>query len=338
MYPNIPIWLSVIFVLVGLVVLAWSADLFVKSASTVAHALGISPFVIGMIIIGFGTSAPELCVSALSGVSGHSDLSLGNAYGSSIFNIACILGIAALIRPLAVKAAVVYVAVPALVAISVFSCLLVGLGSGFSRTDGILQLVVFLVLLPLYCWFDQKTKSSDNSKSATESVAETQEVTKSKSVGFAWLCLFVGLSLLVGSSHILVWGSVDVARALGVSELLIGLTIVAGGTSLPELASAVASARRGEHEFVLGNIIGSNFFNTLAVVGLAGAISPFKNISPYIISRDMPVLVALSLSIGFFGFNRRNPRAGGTVGRLYGAIWLLAFLAYMGLTIAQELR
>ena len=338
MYPNIPIWLSIIFVLVGLVVLAWSADLFVKSASTVAHALGISPFVIGMIIIGFGTSAPELCVSALSGFSGHSDLSLGNAYGSSIFNIACILGIAALIRPLAVKAAVVYVAVPALVAISVFSCLLVGMGNGFSRMDGVLQLVVFLVLLPLYCWFDQKTKSSDDSKSDGESGADAHEVVESKSVGLAWLCLVIGLLLLVGSSHVLVWGSVDVARELGVSELLIGLTIVAVGTSLPELASAVASARRGEHEFVLGNIIGSNFFNTLAVVGLAGAISPFKNISPYIISRDMPVLVALSLSIGFFGFNRRKPRAGGTVGRLYGAIWLLVFLAYMGVTIAQELR
>ena len=336
MYPDIPNLLSVVLVTVGLVVLAWSADLFVKSASTVAHAMGISPFVIGMVVIGFGTSAPELCVSALSGLSGHSGLSLGNAYGSDIFNIACILGIAALIRPLAVKPAVVYAAVPALVAISVFSCLLVGMGDGVSRIDGVLQLVAFAVLLPLYCWFDQKTRSADVSRPVEPGA---QGVSKSaEPVGRAWMLLAVGLLLLVGSSHILVLGSVDIARALGVSELLIGLTIVAVGTSLPELASAVASARRGEHEFVLGNIIGSNFFNTLAVVGLAGAISPFKDVSPYIILRDMPVLVVLSLSIGLFGFNRRDPRSSGTVGRFYGAIWLLAFLIYMGVTIAQELR
>ena len=338
MYPDIPVWLSCLFVLGGLAMLAWSADLFIKSASVVAHALGISPFVIGMIVIGFGTSAPELCVSALSGMTGHSDLSLGNAYGSSIFNIACILGIAALIRPLTVKPAIVYVAVPALVAISIFSCSLVGMGNGFSRTDGVLQLIVFAILLPLYCWFDQKTKSSGEAKTEPKPGAAPPDDKRPKSIAIAWLLLVVGLLFLVGSSHVLEWGSVDMARALGVSELLIGLTIVAVGTSLPELASAVASARRGEHEFVLGNIIGSNFFNTLAVVGLAGAISPFKNISPYIMYRDMPVLVALSLSIGFFGFNRRNPRADGTVGRLYGAIWLLVFLVYMGVTIAQELR
>ena len=154
----------------------------------------------------------------------------------------------------------------------------------------------------------------------------------------AWIKLLVGLALLVGSSHVLVWGSVDIARALGVSELLIGLTIVAVGTSLPELASAVASARKGEHEFVLGNIVGSNLFNTLAVVGLAGTISPFKDTSPYILWRDLPVLIALSLSIAVFGFNWRNWRAAGTVTRAKGAIWLLVFLVYMGVMIAQELN
>ena len=147
-----------------------------------------------------------------------------------------------------------------------------------------------------------------------------------------------GLAGLVGSSHVLVWGAVDMARAIGVSELLIGLTIIAVGTSLPELASAVASARKGEHDFVLGNIIGSNLFNTLAVVGLAGAISPFRNVSPYILTRDLPTLVLLSLSIAVFGINFKNLRQPGRIGRTKGIIWLVAFAAYMGVMLYQECR
>ena len=335
MYPELPLWLSILFVLGGLAVLAWSANVFIDAADTIARALGVSPFIIGMVVIGFGTSAPELCVSALSGMTGHSNLSLGNAYGSAIVNIACILGISALIRPLTVKPAITFVAAPALAVISAFSCLLVGAGGGFSRADGVLELVVFLVLLPLYCWFDQKSKGGEGSGDKSSSTARP---TGKGVLLRAWIKLLVGLALLVGSSHVLVWGSVDIARALGVSELLIGLTIVAVGTSLPELASAVASARKGEHEFVLGNIVGSNLFNTLAVVGLAGTISPFKDTSPYILWRDLPILIALSLSIGLFGFNWRNWRAAGTVTRVKGAIWLLVFLVYMGVMIAQELN
>ena len=335
MYPDISLWLSIPFVVGGLVVLAWSADLFIDAASTVARVLGVSPFIIGMVVIGFGTSAPELCVSALSGMSGHSNLSLGNAYGSAIFNIACILGISAIIRPLAVKPAIIFVAAPALAVIAALSCLLMGLGGGFSRMDGVIELLVFAVLLPLYCWFDQ---NNGGAQGASGGEAATKVPLVGKGVLLrAWIKLLAGLVLLVGSSHVLVWGSVDIARQMGVSELLIGLTIVAVGTSLPELASAVASARRGEHEFVLGNIVGSNLFNTLAVVGLAGFLSPFKNASPYILWRDLPVLIALSLSIALFGFNWRNWRAAGTVSRVKGAIWLLVFLAYTGVMIAQEL-
>ena len=327
-YSNIPLWLSIVFIVGGLALLAWSADTFIDAAGKIAHTLGVSPFVIGMVVIGFGTSAPELCVSALSGWAGHSNLSLGNAYGSDIFNIACILGMAALIRPLTVKPAVVAVAVPLLVLTALLSCLLVGLGNGFSRGDGLLQIAVFLVLLPLYCWFDQRTKRAD----------AAAEPAPAGSLARAVLMLLVGLALLVGSSHVLVWGCVDVARTLGISELLIGLTIVAIGTSLPELASAVAAARKGEHEFVLGNIIGSNFFNTLAVVGLAGTFSPFRDVSPYLLRRDLPMIVGLSLSIALFGLNWRNPRADGTISRRQGILWLLAFLAYSGIMIAQELN
>ena len=162
MYPDIPFWLSIVFVLGGFAVLAWSANAFVDGASAVAKAFGVSPFIIGMVIIGFGTSAPELCVSALSGAYGHSDLSLGNAYGSCVFNIAVILGVAALIKPLVVKPSVVFVSVPALVAIALLSCFLVTQGNGFSRGDGVILLAVFFVLLPLYCWFDQSQKKDES--------------------------------------------------------------------------------------------------------------------------------------------------------------------------------
>ena len=339
MYPDIPIWLSIVCVLGGFAVLAWSSDAFVDGASALAKAFGVSPFIIGMVIIGFGTSAPELCVSALSGATGHSDLSLGNAYGSCIFNIAVILGVAALIKPLVVKPSVAFVAVPALVAIALLSCLLVTLGNGFSRVDGAILLAVFAVLLPVYCWFDQSQKKKDEGRSpGTTGVSPVEGRDKPVPLWKAWLLLFVGLALLVGSSHVLVWGCVDLARTMGVSELLIGLTIIAMGTSLPELASAVASARKGEHEFVLGNIVGSNFFNTLAVVGLAGTISPFKDVSPYLLSRDLPMMVLSSLSIAVFGVNYRKPREPKAVGRVAGALWLLLFAAYMGAMLWQEIK
>ena len=347
-YPDIALWLSIIFVLGGFALLAWSADAFVDGASALAKAFGVSPFVIGMVIIGFGTSAPELCVSALSGATGHSDLSLGNAYGSCIFNIAMILGVAALIRPLVVKPTVVFVAVPMLVAIACLSCLLVTLGGGFSRVDGAILLAAFAVLMPLYCWFDQSQRKKADADGALGERALPGEAASRRFDGAlgeralplwkAWLLLFVGLVLLMGSSHVLVWGCVDLAREMGVSELLIGLTIVAVGTSLPELASAIASARKGEHEFVLGNIVGSNLFNTLAVVGLAGTISPFKNISPYLLSRDLPTMVFMSLSIAVFGCNFRHPRESKAVGRVTGMVWLLLFAAYMALMLWQETK
>ncbi|MBR1870784.1 MAG: calcium/sodium antiporter [Kiritimatiellae bacterium] len=329
MYPDIPIYLACLFVAGGLYLLAKSADWFVDGAAAFARWAGLSPLVVGMVVIGFGTSAPELCVSVLSGLSHHSDLSLGNAYGSSIFNIAFILGLAAVLRPLKVKPRVATVSSALLVAISLFSCMLVGEGEGFSRADGLLSLAVFAVLMPLYCWFDSK----NNPPHATAHREEARE-----RIAPMLASLFGGLAVLVASSHVLVWGSVQIAKAMGVSELVIGLTIVAVGTSLPEVASAVASARKGENEFVLGNIIGSNFFNTLAVVGLAGAISPFKHVSRYILLRDMPVMVAASATIFLFGFNFANPRKHGRIGRIKGVIWLATMAAYFAVMLWQELH
>ena len=339
MYSDVPFWLSLIFMLGGLVALAWSSDVFVDGAAAVARRLGISPFIIGMVIIGFGTSAPELCVSALSGASGHANLSLGNAYGSCIFNIAMILGVATLIFPLVVKPSVSFVAGPGLAIVSLFSMWILRDGI-CSRTEAVSLLGAFLVILPLYCWYDQKTKAAGD---LTEPAKKEEEPLPKMSV--ALLKLVVGLGVLIGSSHFLVWGAVDFAKFCGVSDLVIGLTIVAAGTSLPELASAVASARRGEHEFVLGNIIGSNLFNTLAVVGLATSISPLlpgpngePAFSRYILTRDLPLMTALSLSILFFGLNWKHPKWPGAVQRKEAITWIAVFVGYTLLMFWQETR
>ena len=320
----------------GLAALAWSSDLFVDGAAAVAKALGISPFIIGMVIIGFGTSAPELCVSTMSGISGHANLSLGNAYGSCIFNIAIILGVATLIFPLVVKPSVTFIAGPGLTLISLFSLIMLKDGS-CSRVEAIILLAAFLVILPLYCWYDQKTKDQPEEEVKAEAKVEQ------KNILVPIVKLVVGLGVLIGSSHFLVWGAVDFAKFCGVSDLVIGLTIVAAGTSLPELASAVASARRGEHEFVLGNIVGSNLFNTLAVVGLATCISPLvpgpngePAFSHYVLTRDLPLMMALSLSIMFFGINWKHPKWPGAIQRKEATVWLLVFVAYTLLMFYQE--
>ena len=336
MCSDIPFWLSLVFMAGGLAALAWSSDLFVDGAAAVAQALGISPFIIGMVIIGFGTSAPELCVSTMSGISGHANLSLGNAYGSCIFNIAIILGVATLIFPLVVKPSVTFIAGPGLTLISLFSLIMLKDGS-CSRVEAIILLAAFLVILPLYCWYDQKTKDQPEEEVKAEAKVEQMNIL------VPIVKLVVGLGVLIGSSHFLVWGAVDFAKFCGVSDLVIGLTIVAAGTSLPELASAVASARRGEHEFVLGNIVGSNLFNTLAVVGLATCISPLvpgpngePAFSHYVLTRDLPLMMALSLSIMFFGISWKHPKWPGAIQRKEATVWVLVFVAYTLLMFYQE--
>ena len=331
MYSDIPLWLSILFVVGGFVALAWSSDAFVDGASIVARVLGISPFIIGMVIIGFGTSAPELCVSLMSGLSDHANLSLGNAYGSCVFNIAAILGVASLIRPLRVKPETARYAAPVLALLALLSLALLA-DRVCSRIDALALLGLFAVLMPLYCWFDQRNSEKGGKGGAS---AEPTRYSRRELV-VASLKLLIGLAVLIGSSHVLVWGAVDLARVMGVSELMIGLTIIAAGTSLPELASAVASARRGQHEFVLGNIIGSNLFNTLAVVGLSSLISPARDFSKYILTRDLPLMAILSLLILVFCINWRHPRRSGVFNRFEGLAWLVVFAVYTVFVIYSE--
>lgn len=326
MYGDIPLWLSLAFIAGGLAALAWSSDRFVAGAASLAKLLGISPFVIGMVIVGFGTSAPELLVSVFSGVAGHSNLSLGNAYGSCVFNIAGILGVAALIRPLAVKPSIVFGGVPLLLAITAISYFLL-IDASLSRANAFILLAVFCVAMPLYCKYDRKD-GNGGEESAGEDCG----------IGKAAFFTIVGLAVMVAASHILVWGAVDLARVFKVDELLIGLTVVAVGTSIPELASAIAAARRKESELVLGNIVGSNIFNTLAVVGIAGAISPSAGFSGYVLTRDLPVLAVATLSLAVFGFNRKNFRESGVAGRGAGLFWIALQLAYTAVMLYQEIH
>lgn len=330
MYTDISLALSLIFILGGFFALTWSSDYFVDASALIAKRLGVSPLIIGMVIIGFGTSAPELCVSTMTGISGHSNMSLGNAYGSCIFNILAILGVAALIRPLKVKSSVVKYSVPSLLAITGISFAYLKDGM-MSRVESLILLAIFLGLMGYNCYSERK--------GVGEGVGQGEESlsTKHSALFTLILKLLIGLTVLILSSHVLVWGAVDFARMLGVSELLIGLTIIAIGTSLPELASAIASARRGEHEFVIGNIVGSNLFNTLAVVGIAGSLTPIKDFSPYILYRDLPIMLLGTSMIALFGFNWKNPKSEGHINRIEGAFWVLSIIAYFVLTIYQEI-
>lgn len=318
--------LAIIAVVIGLAVLVWSADKFVDGAVGVAEFCGMSTLLIGMVIVGFGTSAPELTVSAISASQGNPALALGNAYGSNIANIALILGATALISPILMQRSVIRGDLPILIAVSLLSIALVWDGS-VVRWNGVLLLVVFALVMAYSIWRELKKARVEASNSVEEESAGKQT-----SLGKSIFWLVLGLALLVASSRALVWGAVEIARTLGVSDLLIGLTIVAIGTSLPELASSIAAARKGENDIALGNIIGSNLFNTLAVVGLAATISPMDEIEKAVTYRDMPLMTALTVALIVLGFRRKGD---GRLNRIAGAILLAVYIGYLALLIMQ---
>jgi cation:H+ antiporter len=324
MYSDVSFIASLVMIGLGLWALTWSANRFVDGAAELSQKFGVPPFIIGMVVIGFGTSAPEMAVSALSAASGHSDLSLGNAYGSNIYNIAIILGSVALIHPILTNSFTALSSAILLVGVSLFSGFLVWQGGEFSRIDALLSLLAFAALLPISCWLERKNGAATQD-SATDVTPVKHPI----------IWTLFGLVLLVSSSHFLVWGAVDIARALGISELMVGLTIVAAGTSLPELASAIVSARKGQNDFVMGNIVGSNFFNTLAVVGLSGLVRPFSCNGGYVLSRDLWAMVILSLTIALFGCSFTRKRQG-VIGRTKGLVWIIMFLIYFVILFMQE--
>lgn len=302
----------------GLILLVWSADRFIDSTASVARYLGISPLLIGMVIVGFGTSAPEMVVAAFSSIQGNPGIAIGNAYGSNITNIALILGLTALICPIAVKSHILFKELPILLLVTGLAAFQL-YDNNLTRFDSIILLGLLILLL--FLAFRQTTSTKDSTE--PELLCKNPEIVQmplKKSV--FWL--ISGLILLVFSSRILVWGAVNIAHFFGVSDLIIGLTIIAIGTSLPELASSIAAVRKGEHDVALGNILGSNLFNTLAVVGIAGIIHPVT-VGPELFSRDILTMsmLTVSLFIMCIGF-----KGAGKINRIYGAILLCCYIAY----------
>lgn len=314
--------LPLLIIVIGLIVLVWSADIFVEGAASIARFLGMSPLLIGMVVIGFGTSAPELTVSALSALQGNPGIALGNAYGSNITNIALILGAVALISPIVVHSQIVKKELPVLFAVTLF--VLGQLYDGWlSRMDAVLELVVFAGVMTWMIRQGLNQKAEKTDVLGAEVAEELEEHEMSFAQAVIWLT--GGLLLLMISSRLLVWGAVSIAQDLGVSDLVIGLTIVAIGTSLPELASSIAAARKGEHDLALGNIIGSNLFNTLAVVGLAGVIHPMS-IPLEIVNRDWPLMAVLTVSLFVLGY--AGKREQGRINRVEGGILMAVYAGY----------
>ena len=271
-----------------------------------------------MVIVGFGTSAPELVVSVLAAMQGNPGIALGNAYGSNITNIALILGITALISPITVHSQVLRKELPILTVVTAIAAWQLWDGR-ISRFDAAVLLAVFALVMLWALWQGLRVKEDTLGKEIEQELgSDVMPVRK------ALFWLLVGLILLIISSRILVWGAVEVAHALGVSDLIVGLTVVAVGTSLPELASSVIAARKGEHDIALGNVLGSNLFNTLAVVGLAGIIRPL-NVGPEVFNRDILVMAALTVSLFVLGYGFRRQ---GRINRIEGALLLLAYVAY----------
>lgn len=317
---------SLLAIGIGLLILVWSADKFVDGSAALARHFGVSPLLIGMVIVGFGTSAPEMVVSALASLEGKPGIALGNAYGSNICNIALILGTTALIAPIAVHSQVVRKELPVLIAVTALAAWQLADGE-ITRMDAFSLIAVFAVLMVWAVLESRKQKESDALGSETAQELAEHAMTKAR----AALWIVAGLLLLIASSRMLVWGAISIATQLGVSELVIGLTIVAVGTSLPEFASSVMAARKGEDDIALGNIIGSNLFNTLVVVGLAGLISPIE-VPPEVNSRDIPVMAATTLALLVFCFG-----FGGKIGKITrpkGAILLAGFISYTAWLVA----
>jgi cation:H+ antiporter len=319
--------LLLLAVVVGLVVLVWSADRFVDGAASAAKHFNIPGLLIGVVIIGFGTSAPELVVSALASIEGNPGIALGNAYGSNITNIALILGITALISPIVVDSEVKRTTLPLLTAATAFAALLL-FDDFLSRADAVGLLLVFAAVMGWTIYQGMRDQSPADARQSRD-IHIPKEVQGGLAhpmpLKFALLWLVIGLVLLIISSRILVWGAVGIAQTLGVSDLIIGLTVIAIGTSLPELASSVVAARKGEHDMVVGNILGSNVFNTLAVVGIAGAIHPLE-VAHDVLTRDVATMLALTLSLFVLGYARNN--GNGLITRGKGMFLVGAYLMY----------
>lgn len=309
--------LNALAILGGLTLLIASADRFIAGASAVAKHLGAPPLLIGLTIVGLGTSAPEMVVSATAAIGGNPNLGVGNAIGSNITNIALILGITALVVPLTASSSILRRELP-LVMLASLAAYGLCYDGVLSRLDGLLLVCGAVLFLVYLGWLARRGEDDPITAEFTEELAAPMPMRP------ALLWLAAGLILLPVSSNILVWGATNVAVALGISDLVIGLTIVAIGTSLPELAASLAGALKGEHDLALGNVLGSNMFNLLVVLCLPGLLAPGP-LDPAAVSRDLPVMLGLTLALFAMCWPWRGVER---VSRPEAALLLAAFIAY----------
>ena len=318
--------LFILAIIAGFAVLIWGADRFVDGAASIATNLGISPLIVGLTIVGFGTSAPEMLVSALAAFDGAPAMGIGNAIGSNITNIGLVLGITILITPLTVNSASLKREFPMLALVMAIALYLVW-DLELSHLDGVLLFGGFLFLLFGMAYLAVKSTEKDPLAQEFEKEFTEHQMSTKKAV----LSFFIGLIALLVGSKALVWGATGIAQLLGVSDLIIGLTIVAIGTSLPELAASIISALKNEHDIAVGNILGSNMFNLLAVLAMPGLIAP-SVLDPMILLRDFPVMIAFTIVLFLFAYCGKN----GRMGRVAGSLMLVSYIGYNALLAVQS--
>ncbi len=314
--------IAAVAILVGFVMLIWSADLFVAGAASIAENMGLSPTVIGLTIVSLGTSAPEVLVSITAATSGAGEMAIGNAIGSNIANVGLVLGVTVLVAPLFVHSSCMRQEMPTLLVVTLAVGLLL-IDGELSRLDGYLMMAALVFILI------QMVRNQSHDTTLMEE-ADDEPLPHLKPVR-AWATFAIGLLLLIASSRLLVWGAADVAGELGVSKMVIGLTVVAVGTSVPELAATIASALRGHAEIALGNVIGSNLFNLLAVMSIPGLVAP-EILDPAVMTRDYPAmsLAMLLLGLGIYVGRRRNaaPAGHAYIGRSVGMLLVSLYAMY----------
>lgn len=319
--------LTVLLFLAGLVLLIGGGELLVRGSSRLAVSLGISPLIIGLTIVAFGTSAPELAVSVGAGLAGQSDIALGNVLGSNIFNVLFILGISALVAPLAIARRLMRFGVPAMVVVSLLVAF-VGRDGVVNRIEGIILVLGLFAYMGSLVWASRRERGDTRKKYAT-SIRATTAKAKGTAVKSAALAL-IGLCLLTLGARWLVASAVEIATALGVSKLIIGLTVVAAGTSLPELVTSVIASIRGERDIAVGNIVGSNIFNILAVLGLSAVVTPHGvPVSQGALQFDIPVMIAAAVACLPIFFT------GQVISRWEGALFVGYYWAYMAYLIME---
>ena len=308
-------------IVIGLALLVWSSDKFVDGASGIARNLGLSPLIIGITIVGLGTSAPEMLVSAIASFQGNPSLGVGNAIGSNIANIALILGVTALVAPVVISSGLIRLELPILLGGMLFGLFLI-LDGYLGFTDGLLLALALFVVMGILLYDAMHVKSSDALIGEIAGEADIQMPLKTAIMWFG-----IGLLVLLISARMLVWGAVDVAHAFGISDLVIGLTIVAIGTSLPELAASIASARKGESDIAVGNVIGSNLFNLFGVMSIPGLVAP-SALPSGVLHRDYPLMLILTAALFLMAFRFRSNTPSRRINRFEGLALTGTFIAY----------